>query len=146
MGFLPQYLPQLQMGLVPSPSLSPVLGLGAVDVTAGLCWEPLSSRTMPEGLRSGRLLSNWVYCCFTAFQKVISFQKAAWSSTPHGPGSKLVSAQPPQTVPSPAGVTAHLHIAWMSSSKPPQPARAVHAVSLAGQVAVCTGRVHLAAT
>ena len=92
-----------------------------------LAWEPLSSCTMPGGLKSGRLPSNLFYYCFMAFQKDMFFQKTKiWlvfstttecgTATPCAPGGKSVSAQPPWPVPRLAGVTAHLHIPWMSTA------------------------------
>lgn len=41
----------------------------------GSAWELLSSCTMPGDLKSSRLLSHSVYCCFVAFWKDVSFQK-----------------------------------------------------------------------
>lgn len=52
-GFLPQRFPQLRRGLVPSPSLSAVPGLCAVDATARLCLGPTVE------LRRARGLDKW---------------------------------------------------------------------------------------
>lgn len=72
--------PTAAAGSCAFPKPLPCAGTRCGGLLLGFAWEPLSSCITPEGLKSGRLLSNLVYCCFTAFQKVMSFQKAAWNS------------------------------------------------------------------